>query len=89
MEQIPRLQASTDKPIIWRDTILNGKKVVYNNNTTFFIQVGKGKSSYKTKYAVRGSFGTAFTYYLGINIGNGYKKRFLMEKKVLDRRFSS
>ncbi|CAB4196690.1 hypothetical protein UFOVP1290_210 [uncultured Caudovirales phage] len=89
MKQLPFITHDTTKPMVWRETIVKGQVVSYNSDTTFYIQVGRGKSSYKTKYAVNGSFGMACTYYHGINIGNGYKKRLVMDKKVLDRRFSS
>lgn len=55
----------------------------------FLIQAGKG--SYKTAYAVTGLFSRAFMLYIGLNIGNGYKKRLLapsLNKPCLARAFS-
>jgi len=70
---------------------LDGKKIAYCSETTFLIQIGKGKSSYKTKYTINGNLGLALMYYEGINIGNGYKKRLLVpsfNKPLLAREFS-
>lgn len=57
---------------------LNGKKVAYHSETEFLVQVGKGKSAYKTTYAFTGDLPKAVQYFNCINIGLGYKKRLLM-----------
>jgi len=65
---------------------LNGKKIAYHSETQFLIQVGKGsKGSYTTKYEIAGDVNKAVFWYVGINIGNGYKKRLVMAGKVLAR----
>jgi hypothetical protein len=65
---------------------LNGKKIAYHSETQFLIQVGKGsKGSYKSRYKVTGTLTEAVSWYNGINIGNGYKKRLVMAGKVLAR----
>ena len=65
---------------------LNGKKVAYHSETEFLIQIGKGpKGSYTTRYKVTGSLTEAVSWYNGINIGNGYKKRLVMAGRVLAR----
>lgn len=70
---------------------LDGKRIAYGDSTRFEVQVGKGKSGYKTRYAFTGNIHQAVIYYRGINIGNGYKKRLYspdMNKPVLARAFS-
>ena len=70
---------------------LNGKKIAYHANTEFLVQIGKGKSSYKTRYTIKGNLAQAVMYFNGINIGNGYKKRLIchsMNKPLLARAFS-
>lgn len=60
---------------------LNGTTIFYTDETVFLIQVSESKnpkSRYKTKYRIVGNFDRAFLHYQGINIGNGYKKRFLI-----------
>ena len=63
--------------------ILNGEHIAYHDQTEFLVQVGKGKSAYKTKYRFAGKLSMAVLHYNGINIGNGYKKRLLMNDKTL------
>jgi hypothetical protein len=57
---------------------VDGKKIAYTDETEFLIQVGKGKSSYKTQYKFVGKLIQAVIYYRGINVGNGFKKRLMM-----------
>jgi hypothetical protein len=64
-----------------KQATLDGKRIAYTDDTQFWVQIGKDKSSYKTRY----------TYYRGINIGNGYKKRLYspsMNKPTLARALS-
>ena len=69
--------------------ILDGKSVEYNENTVFTIQLGRNaKGSYRAKYTFIGDFKKANFYFQGINIGNGYKKRLVMDGKVISRQFS-
>ena len=70
---------------------LNGKKIAYTNETLFEVQLGKGSSSYKTRYSFKGDLGKAVFHYNCLNIGNGYKKRLRaqgMNKPILARQFS-
>lgn len=70
---------------------LNGKKIAYSSETVFLVQVGKNKSSYKTRYSFTGDLGQAVAYYNAINVGYGYKKRLYapsMNKPLLARQFS-
>ena len=70
---------------------IDGKRIAYTDDTTFEVQVGRGKSAYATKYSFKGELARAVLYYRGINIGNGYKKRLVMPdaiRPVLARAFS-
>jgi len=67
---------------------LNGKKIVYSPETMFYVEVGNGKSSYKPRTSVKGNLAQAVMHYRCINIGNGGKKRLLMNDKVIVRHFS-
>ena len=58
---------------------LNGNKFVYGDETVFLVQVGKDKGKYNTKYKFIGNFVHAVLWFNGINIGNGYKKRLIMQ----------
>lgn len=63
-----------------KTVFLRGQELTYTDKTVFLIQVGRGsKGAYSTKYRVTGKIRQACMYYEGINIGNGYKKRFLVE----------
>jgi hypothetical protein len=57
---------------------LDGKLIGYSEETEFLVQLGKGKGSYKTKWSFKGKLSQAVSYYNGINVGLGYKKRLLM-----------
>lgn len=57
---------------------VDGKQVGYSSETVFLVQVGKGKSSYKTRYSFTGDLGRAIMHFNMINIGNGFKKRLLV-----------
>ena len=78
--------------ITLKTATLDGKKIGYNSETIFLVQVGKGlKGSYKTKYSFVGNLSQAVMYFNGINIGNGYKKRLFapsFNKPLLARQFS-
>jgi len=71
--------------------LLDGKRIAYRSDNVFLVQVGKGRGSYKTRYSFRGNLPQACLYYMGINIGNGYKKRLIcreFNKPVIARAFS-
>lgn len=59
---------------------VNGREVSYSDTTKFLVQVGKGeKGAYTTRYSFTGDIRKAGFYYECMNIGNGYKKRLVME----------
>lgn len=64
------------------------------DDTKFYVQIGKGKSKYWTKYSFTGieKEKEAWFWYGGINVGYGYKKRLVREdiigKIILARQFS-
>ena len=64
---------------------LNGKKITYSPETIFYVEVGKGKGSYKSKTSIKGNLAQAVMHFNCINIGSGYKKRLLMNDKVIAR----
>lgn len=74
-----------------RNSTLDGKRVAWHETTPFLVQVGKGRSAYKTRYSITGNLGQAVLLYKAINIGNGFKKRLwapTMNKPLLARSFS-
>jgi hypothetical protein len=68
-------------------------RIDFTNTSVFTIQVGKGsKGKYKTKYRLTRDndisfppIHSALMWYRGINIGNGYKKRLLVDGKCVAR----
>ena len=81
----------TDEPIQHITSTLDGKKVAYTNLTMFEVQIGRGRSAYRTRYSFTGNLAQAVLYYNCINIGRGYKKRLVaptFNKPVLARQFS-
>lgn len=54
---------------------LNKKKICYSDQTDFLVQIGKGKSSYQTRYKFTGDLQSAVFYFNCINVHSGYKKR--------------
>jgi len=67
---------------------LDGKQLAYTSQTDFFVQVGKNRGAYRTRYRVIGNIHQAVAYYKAINVGLGYKKRLVMpsaKKPVLAR----
>jgi hypothetical protein len=58
-----------------RTVTLNGKKLAYTDQTEFLVQVGKNRSAYRTRYRFVGDIHRAVTYYKGLNVGLGHKKR--------------
>lgn len=70
---------------------LDGKRIAYTDETVFIVQIGKGRSAYKTKTRHEGKLSEAVFNYRCINIGNGFKKRLLMlgaNKPILARQLS-
>jgi hypothetical protein len=65
-------------PIVCKTATIDGKRIGYCTETEFLVQVGKGKSGYKTKYRIKGNLDQAIMWYRGINLGPGFKKRLLM-----------
>lgn len=62
---------------------LDGRRIAFPSTTRFYVQVGRYKSAYKTRYAFTGDIHQAVRYYLAINIGNGYKKRLRLNDETL------
>lgn len=50
----------------------------FPDGTRFHVQVGKGKSAYRTRWTL-GRCGQAFQYYNSTLTWGGHKKRFLAE----------
>ena len=74
-----------------RTNELDGRRVAYSSETEFLVQVGLGRGSYRTRYAVRGNLAQAVHLFNGLNIGNGYKKRLVswgFNRPVIARQFS-
>jgi len=73
---------------------IDGKQIAFCDQTEFFVQVGKGKGSYKIRsyrYVGYDGLRQACATYRAINIGNGFKKRLVMPsatKPVIARAFS-
>ena len=61
------------------------------NDGKYHIQVGKGTGSYKDKYTFKpGERNRANLYYNSVNIGPGYKKRFVSPRgKIIAREFGT
>ena len=72
--------------------VFNNQPVIFFHDAIIELQLGKGKSSYKTKYQFNAAeFDRAVFHYNAINIGNGYKKRLLcrtINKPILARSIS-
>lgn len=74
-----------------KENTLDGKRIAYTDQTEFLVQIGRGKSAYRTRYRVVGNLAQAVLLFNGINVGYGYKKRLLMpsaNKPLLARVFS-
>jgi hypothetical protein len=70
---------------------LNGKRIAFSSETEFTVQTSKradSKSAYETRYTFKGDIGRAVFHYNCINLGNGYRKRLIMDGKVLNRQAS-
>jgi len=70
---------------------VDGRRIAYTNESLFEVQIGKGKSAYKTKYSFKGDLTLAVRYYVCVNVGRVYKKRLVcqtLNKPVLARQFS-
>lgn len=79
--------------VLLKTANLNNRPIAFTNETEFLVQLGRGKSKYRTKYRIVGNLAQAVNYYNGLNVGYGYKKRLLMpscsKRPVLARQFSS
>lgn len=67
---------------------LNGKPILYSPITQFYVQVGRYRGAYTTRYTITGNLERAVKYFRCINIGNGYKKRLMMEDLKLATAYS-
>lgn len=61
---------------------INGKQYTYFSDTYFLVQVARKRGSFATRNAVMGNYAQAVALYNGINIGNGFKKRLLLQTSV-------
>lgn len=77
----------TDSTTIHHAT-LDGKRIAFSSETMFYVQLGRGSGSYKTRWSFKGDLRQAVFYYCGLNVGRGYKKRLQMEDRTLARQFS-
>lgn len=78
--------------ITLKTATLDGKQIGYSSTTVFQVQIGKGRSAYKTRYHFMGDLNRAVMHYNAINIGKGYKKRLVgygLNKPILARQFSA
>ena len=55
--------------------IFRGKKIAYDDKTEFYVQVGKNKSKYLTKYKSIGAIDGAVIFYSKLEVSDGFKKR--------------
>lgn len=86
------INSATETGRTFYEYTLDGKKIAFHKDAQVVVQVGRGKSAYKTKYSFEAKeFALAMFYYNGTNIGRGYKKRlvcFNLNKPLLARAFS-
>ena len=85
LEPLHLTKGQAMKPEQLKIAKLDGKEIAYYSETLFLIQVGKGKGPYRTKQSFKGNLGQALMHYNGLNVHSGYKKRLLMNDKVLAR----
>lgn len=54
-----------------------------NPNTSLHeVQLRKNKGKWQTKYSFQGDGNNAVHYYRSLNVGEGYRKRFVVDGKV-------
>jgi hypothetical protein len=86
-----KLELPNYVPGYYQAATLDNRRIAYTRDTDFLIQIGKGKSKYKTKMHIKGSLAQAVMQYNGLNIANGYKKRLIAygyNKPILARQLS-
>ncbi len=62
-----------------KHSILDGRRIGYSSETRVHVQVGKGKSAYRTIATFTGNLAGAVIHFNGINLGPDFKKRLWME----------
>lgn len=67
---------------------INNVEYEVNEKTKYQVQVGRYDSRYENVYVFYGNHTQAWLYFQSINIGNGYKKRLLVDGKVAARQLS-
>lgn len=77
-ERILEEQQRKAEPITLKESVIDGRRLAYTNQTEFLVQIGRGKGSYKTKERHIGNLVGAVIAYRGLNVHSGYKKRLLM-----------
>lgn len=55
----------------------------YTKSSQFNVQVGRNKGPYYNRYSFTGNPLQAITWFKGINIGNGFKKRLTIDGKPI------
>lgn len=59
---------------------VGGKEYTFDSDTRFLVEVGRYRGSYSPRYSFVGDFKQAAFYYSCVNVGLGYKKRFVVEQ---------
>ena len=62
---------------------LNNKEHTVNDKSVIHIQLGKNRSAYRNKWSFVGEAAKAVRYYRCLNVGYGYKKRLVLDGKVI------
>lgn len=62
---------------------LNNKEHTVNAHSLIQVQLGKNRSAYRTKWSFIGEAAKAVKYYRCLNVGYGYKKRLVLDGKVI------
>jgi hypothetical protein len=63
-----------------KESTFKGKKIRYDENSRFLIQIGKDdKGSYETIAQITGDFEKALEYYREPHIQNAYKQRIICD----------
>lgn len=63
------------EPVRLMTATLDGKRIAFSSETVFYVQVSRGRGSYKDRFVVVGSLRQAVMLYNGVNVEVPYKKR--------------
>ncbi len=83
----------SEAPIIgcpmYKTMWIDGKPYRFTDESILIIETAKGRGKYSVRYSFTGKEnGQAMMHFDMINIGNGYKKRILLDGKVIRREMS-